>query len=83
MTPALYCVANHHKGGTVWMKQVFRAFAKSNSVTIQAPEGENATNAPLKIEVTSVASVENAVRPAQGGHRILALVGHPSSIGAT
>ncbi len=41
-------------------------FAKSNSVTIQAPEGENAANAPMKIEVTPVASVENAVRPAQG-----------------
>ena len=29
LSPALYCVATHHKGGTVWMKQVFRAFAKA------------------------------------------------------
>lgn len=27
--PALYCVATHHKDGTVWMKQVFCAFAKA------------------------------------------------------
>ena len=29
LSPALYCVATHHKGGTVWMKQVFRALAKA------------------------------------------------------
>ena len=34
MTPALYCVATHHKGGTVWMKQVFRAFAKALDMPI-------------------------------------------------
>ena len=29
LSPALYCVATHHKGGTVWMKQVVRALAKA------------------------------------------------------
>ena len=34
LSPALDCVASHHKGGTVWMKQVFRAFAKALDIPI-------------------------------------------------
>lgn len=81
--PRVFCIGTHHKSGTIWMRQVFRAFAMQLSVPIHGAYGKRAAHhipEAGRVFLTNWSSKFHSSLLARSDARILHVIRDPRDI---